>query len=121
MDPARSLDVVFFTFSVYSFLRSRTARVRTLRKMRSWLRTAGTVWVSATRADDPYRRCLLALHRLYQGGESGDAHTRWHGVDGSIRRSYVHIFSTRELVSEIREAGLTIAEDIGSHLVATAD
>lgn len=119
-EPARSLDAVFFTYSVYSFVRTRDARVRTLRRMRAWLRDGGTIWVSATRADDPYRRCLVAIHRVFQGGEIGDSHTRWHGKDGAIRRSYVHVFSTGEIVSELREAGLKVAEDLGSHVVATA-
>jgi hypothetical protein len=104
-EPPASLDAVLFTYDVYSFVPGASARISALRRIASWLRPGGTVYLSARRTREAWSRCLLAIQRLRGAGELGDSHTRWFGVGGSMRRSYVHVFTEATLRREIEAAG----------------
>ena len=58
--------------------------------------------------DGERRRAWDFLHRdhlLLLAPRRGDSHTRWIASDGTLRRSYVHVFPERALASEIAEGG----------------
>jgi SAM-dependent methyltransferase len=105
-----SLDLVLFTYDVYSFLPGSESRVRVLRGLRSALAAGGVVLLSARRVADPWSRLVLTIEwlaalRRGRDGEWGDSHTRWIGGDGRIGRSFVRVFTERELAREAALAG----------------
>jgi SAM-dependent methyltransferase len=106
-----SLDGIFFTYDVYSFIPLRRERIALLRRLRSWLRPGGCVFLSARRLLSIYDRLILSLQwlALSRDGESewGDSHSRWIPNDGDLHRSFIHVFSTGQLRSEIAAAGFS--------------
>jgi SAM-dependent methyltransferase len=110
-EPAASIDLVLFTYDVYSFIPSRQERVRMLQRMRDWLKPTGSILLSARRADRNYERAIVSLQwlsALRRGAapEWGDSHTRWLTTTGQLRRSFVRVFSERQLRAEVAEAAL---------------
>jgi len=122
---AASLDGVLFTYDVYSFLPGRRGRVELLRRVRSWLRPGGAVFLSARRLLSFYDRLILSLQwlALQRSGDAewGDSHTRWIPDDGRLRRSFVHVFSPEQLRRESAAAGFRMGRWEGGHSVLTAD
>jgi SAM-dependent methyltransferase len=120
---ADTLDGVLFTYDVYSFLPLERARVDLLRRLRSWLRPAGVVFVSARRALSIYERLILVLqwlaHRRSGEWELGDSHTRWIPEDGGLRRSFVHVFSIDRLRAEGAAVGFRLEPWEDGHGVLT--
>ncbi len=112
VEPPASVDVVVFTPDVYSFVPRRRARIAMLRAMRGWLRDGGLVFLSARR--DVGRRAAGAVLALEWFAtpraqrEFGATHTRWIAPDGSIGRSFVHVFGDAALRREIAAAGFTL-------------
>jgi SAM-dependent methyltransferase len=110
VEGAGSLDAVFFTYDVFSFLPGSHERVTLLGEIHEWLTPGGTVFLSARRVLRPYQRAILTLQWL-AGLRAvrrrwGASHTRYITADGSLRRSFVHYFTARELEREVRAAGL---------------
>jgi len=110
-EAAASIDLVLFTYDVYSFIPSRRDRVQMLQRMREWLKPSGSILISARRADRNYERAIISLQWLAatrRGGaaEWGDSHTRWLTTTGELRRSFVRVFSERQIRAEAAEAGL---------------
>jgi SAM-dependent methyltransferase len=117
--PAEALGAVLFTYNVYSFLPGSSERVAVLSRMRAWLRPEGVVHLSARRLASAYAALILGLQRLAlrRGAEWGDSHTRWIGPDGSLHRSYVHVFTDRALRREAARAGYRMERWRGGHAV----
>jgi SAM-dependent methyltransferase len=117
----RQLAGVLFTYDVFSFLPRRRERIDLLRRLRSWLRPDGAVFLSARRLRSLYDRLILTLQWLALqrkcGAEWGDSHTRWIPHDGALRRSFVHVFSPRQLRAEIASADLRAGPWKGGHCV----
>lgn len=113
-----SIDAVFFTYDVYSFLAGAARRVETLRRVRDWLRPGGVVFLSARRVHGFRERVMLAISWLARGGSGpfGDSHTRWIDPSGGLRRSYVHVFSAGRLAREVRAAGFRSGPWEGGHV-----
>lgn len=115
------LDGIFFTYDVYSFIPLRRERITLLRRLRSWLRPGGVVFLSARRVLSWYDRLILSLQwlALSRAGEAewGDSHTRWIPNDGVLHRSFVHVFSSRQLSAETTAAGFDIGRWEEGHCV----
>jgi SAM-dependent methyltransferase len=118
-----SLDGIFFTYGVYSFFPLRCERVALLRRMRSWLRPDGAVFLSAQLLRTAYERLILTQQWLAQSRrgevEWGDSHTRWIPNDGKLYRSFLHVFSPARLRSETAAAGFRTGSWEGGHAVLT--
>jgi SAM-dependent methyltransferase len=127
------LGGVVFTYDVYSFLPTRSARVRVLARLRSWLAPGGAVLLSARRAATLWERTVLTVQWLaavkeVKGSsldlghslgvpEWGDSHTRWIASDGTLCRSFVRVFTRGQLRREAAEAGLRMGPWEGGHAV----
>jgi SAM-dependent methyltransferase len=114
-----SLGGVVFTYEVYSFLPTARERIDLLRAMASWLEPGGRIFLSARRLLSFYEALVLSIQWLRGGvwrrGSWGDSHTRWIAPDGSLRRSFIHIFPERRLKRELLEAGLRVGDFQGGH------
>ena len=113
---------VLFTYDVYSFLPGRETRVAVLRALRSSLAPGGVVLLSARRIRGTWARTVLAIQWLSgrrRGGigEWGDSHTRWVASDGTLRRSFVRLFTEPELSREAGLAGFAMEPWFGGHAV----
>lgn len=117
--PPGSLGGIVFTYEVFSFLPVPAERIELLRAMASWLEPGGRIFLSARRLRNLYESLLLSVQWLrggmWRGGAWGDSHTRWIAPDGSLRRSFIHIFPERRLKRESRQAGLQMGEFQGGH------
>jgi len=110
-EPDGTLAAVVFTYDVYSFVPDRRVRVALLDRMKGWLAPRGVIFLSARRTRGLWDRAVLTLQwlaRAVRGSASawGDTHTRWLDAAGSLRRSYVHVFTDRRLHRESEAAGL---------------
>ena len=114
-----SLGGVVFTYEVYSFLPAALERIDLLRAMASWLEPGGRIFLSARRLLSFYEALVLSIQWLRGGlwrrGSWGDSHTRWIAPDGSLRRSFIHIFPERLLKRELLKAGLRVGDFQGGH------
>jgi SAM-dependent methyltransferase len=121
--PEGSLDGIIFTYGVYSFFPWSGERVALLRRMRSWLRPDGVVFLSAQVLGTAYERLIVTLQWLAQArrgdAEWGDSHTRWIPNDGKLYRSFLHVFSPARLRSETAAAGFRTDPWEGTHVVLT--
>ncbi len=113
-----SLAGVIFTYDVYSFLPSRRERVDVLRMLARSLEPGGRIFLSARRVRRGWDRVVLTILRW--NGKSarkewGVAHTRYVTSDGRLRRSFVRMFTDRQLRRETREAGLVGSAWVGGH------
>jgi len=120
-EPAGSLAAVLFTYDTYSFLAARVDRVALLRRAAGWLEADGSVFLSARRARGLYERGCLAIQAavsLRRGGARfGDSHTRWIAPSGELRRSFLHVFTARQLARETAAAGFRIGPWDGGHAI----
>jgi 2-polyprenyl-3-methyl-5-hydroxy-6-metoxy-1,4-benzoquinol methylase len=111
-EPAGSLDGILFTSDVYSFVPRASHRVRLLTKMAGWLAPGGTIAVGLRPVRRSYDRWILTLQWLRWNagfpGFWGDSHTRYVAPDGMLRRSFVHYFTPRRFLREVRRAGLRV-------------
>lgn len=120
-EEAGSVSAVVFTYDVYSFVPRRTERVGLLTESARWLEPDGAVFLSAKRVQTPYQWLILTLQWLRARGREpwGASHTRYIGRDGSLHRSFAHLFTERGLRREAASAGLEIAPWQGGHAVLT--
>ena len=83
------------------------------------------MFLSSRRLLSLYDRMILSLQwlALQRDGEAewGDSHTRWIPNDGRLRRSYVHVFSMRQLRIETSAAGFHMEPWEAGHCVLTPD
>ena len=119
-EPSGCLDAVFFTYDVYSFLPHAAARRALLRRMRTWLVPGGALLLSARRVRGARDVAMLTLQRLGRvargrAGEWGDSHTRWLDDGGRLRRSFVRVFTDRQLDRETSAAGFRRVSWQGGH------
>ena len=113
-----SLDAVFFTYDVYSFVPGSRVRVEVLRRVRGWLRERGVVFLSARLVRSWHQRAILTLQRIRRirsGADWGASHTRWIDPGGAMRRSFVQYFDARSLVGEAAAAGFRTDGRRGGH------
>jgi 2-polyprenyl-3-methyl-5-hydroxy-6-metoxy-1,4-benzoquinol methylase len=119
--PASSCAVVLFTPDVYSFIPDRVDRVESLRQLSKALSHNGALFVSARVAHQFWPKAMLWLQwcasRADRARGWGSSHTRWIGQDGALRRSFIRIFSDRQLAREFADAGLHQVEYVAGWLV----
>jgi SAM-dependent methyltransferase len=126
-ETAGSLSAVVFTYDVYSFVPDVGEREALLARVRRWLVPGGVVFLSARRVHRPWDRVVLTLQWLAQkargrGGAWGDSHTRWLDASGTLRRSFVRVFTDRQIDREARAAGLCRVDwEAGHGLFIPAD
>ena len=108
---------VLFTYDVYSFIPRYAQRLDVLRNLRSMLKAPGHIFLSARRIRSTYDRVVLAQQWAARGGsgEYGDSHTRWIATDGTLRRSYVRVFTRSQLDAEFATAGLRLHDWHAGH------
>ena len=116
-------DAILFTHEVYSFCPGHGARVRLLQRLGSNLTQKGVIFLSARRVFGIWGRIMLTLRWLRHSGavgnEWGDSHTRYLLEDGSMQRSFVHLFTPRLLSRELRRTGYHQGRWIGGYVVLT--
>ena len=82
------------------------------------------MFLSARRLLSVYDHAILGLqwltHHRASAWELGDSHTRWIPDDGSLRRSFVHVFSMGQLRSEASAAGFRLEPWEDGHAVLAA-
>lgn len=114
--PASSCAVVLFTPDVYSFIPSRVDRVESLRQLSKALHEGGALFVSARVASHFWPKGMLSLQwcasRADRARGWGSSHTRWVGPRGTLRRSFIRLFSERQLAREFADAGLPQVERV---------
>jgi SAM-dependent methyltransferase len=105
-----SFGGILFTYDVYSFIPNAKQRIEVLSRLRSILEPHGRVFLSARRLRTNYQRAILSLAWAAHAGrgEWGNSHTRWISGDGRLHRSFVRVFSPRQLVSELDAAGMQL-------------
>jgi SAM-dependent methyltransferase len=121
-EPPGSLAAVLFTYDVYSLIQGTARRIELLKRMRLWLGAGGFVLLSARRVRGLYQHFLLsaqALRRHGEGGsrEWGESHTRWISPDGALSRSFIRVFTSRQLRREARRAGYAMGSWEGGHAI----
>lgn len=113
---AESYEAVVFTPDVYSFVPESAARIALLARLRASLTGPRWVALSARLARDRWTRALLRLQWIASSRDRqrglGSTHTRWTGDDGALHRSFIQIFSPRQLHAEIAAAGFRCAEEL---------
>ncbi len=119
----RRFDGVYITPLVYSFVAGRARRVRCLQRLCLHLEAGAPVVFSADLVRTLAQRLQLWIAwghhvRRAAGFEPGDWHTSYMLPDGTIGRSYTHLFSEREIVSEARRAGFAECRRAGAYFVA---
>lgn len=115
-----SFVAVVFTYDVYSFVPGRDDREALLRRLCGWLVPGGVLFLSARRTHGAWDRAVLSLQwlaRAARGGSEawGDSHTRWLDASGTLRRSFVHVFTDRRLDREASAAALRRVSWEGGH------
>jgi len=112
-----SFGGVLFSYDVYSFIPGRSERIDVLSRLRSVLDPAGRIFLSARIGRSAYQRAVLSLQWASHSGrgEWGDSHTRWVAGDGRLCRSFVRVFTVRQLASEIDAAGLLLEDWEAAH------
>ena len=107
-EPPGSLDAVFFTYDAYSLVPQAEARIALLSRIGRWLRPEGCLFLSARRARGLRDVAVLTLQRWRRRapeGEWGDSHTRWLDGGGRLHRSFLRVFTARQLDREAARAG----------------
>lgn len=118
-----TFDVVYFTPLLYSFLSGRRRRVGLLRTVAAAIRPSGCLLFSIARgrgARDRLETALLWMRRRLRGEECemGDWYTTFLAPDGSIGHSFLHRFTLRDAIGEVRSAGLVVEGRTGADIVA---
>ena len=120
-EPAGSYDCILFTYDVYSFISDRQARIDLLQKMSRWLAPNGRVFLSARRVRGGYDRALLTLQWMAgarrKASNWGASHTRWIAMNGTLHRSFINVFTERQLQREAKAGGFEIGEWKGGHAI----
>ena len=120
-EPAGSVDLVLFTYDVYSFIPEADDRVDLLRRMAVWLAPRGAILLSARRVRRIYERGILSLQWLSNARRRhrpwGASHTRYIAPDGKLLRSFVHYFTDAALRREVGSAGMRLGAWQGGHAV----
>jgi SAM-dependent methyltransferase len=117
-------DAVYFTPLVYSFLPGRPRRIESLRRLGLQLSPGGAVMFSVQRIRTIRRAIELALWWLISrmrsdSVEYGDWFTSFLTAQGTIGRSFIHLFRVRWVVAEARSAGFRVIERCGpAHFLA---
>ena len=119
----RRFDGIYVTPLVYSFVPERARRVQSLNRLGRHLAPGGSIVYSVhlTTAFPQFLQAGLAWgrHALRgQGVEFGDWFTWFLRPDGSIGKSYSHLFTSKGVVSEAREAGFQSCRREGAYFVA---
>ncbi len=119
----RTFDGIYVTPLVYSFVPGRARRVRSLNLLGRHLARGGSVVFSAHLLRSPSQFLQAALawmrHRLRgRGREFGDWFTWFLRPDGTIGRSYSHLFTASRVLAEARQAGFRACSRHGAYFVA---
>lgn len=119
--PSSTVDLILFTYDVYSFLSGGSRRVGILRAMRSWLRPRGVVLLSARIASGLYEHSVLTVQwaagRIRGERGWGRSHTRWIVPDGGLQRSFVQVFVPAMVAREATKAGFETESPGRGHIV----
>lgn len=119
----RRFDGIYVTPLVYSFVPERARRVQSLNRLGRHLAPGGSV-VYSVHLMTSFPQLLQAglawgRHALRgQGIEFGDWFTWFLRRDGSIGKSYSHLFTPGRVVSEARAAGFASCAKEGAYFVA---
>ena len=121
--PGRSFEGIYVTPLVYSFVPTRARRVECLRRLGRHLRPDASVVFSAylLRTPEQLLRILLtwARHGARDPGyELGDWFTWFLRPDGSLGKSFCHLFRATRVIAEAREAGFRTCRQAGAFFVA---
>jgi len=121
--PGRKFDCAYVTPLVYSFVPGRARRVQTLQRLGTHLVEGGTVIFSAYLIPSLTRllQVCLAWARQTVLGRSrgfGDWFTWFLRPDGTLGKSFTHMFAASSVLSEAREAGFSDCRKVGGYFVA---
>lgn len=129
--PPASLDYIFFSRAVYSYIPTRELRVATLRRLRRMLKPSGLLILSAyfvarrrlfcrRTLTDFYRTMVRKLFGPGMALEPGDSFVGVVSEESDPNKPcFVHIFTSRAKVSEeLREAGFSILGEGGFYWIA---
>lgn len=119
----RRFGCAYITPLVYSFVPGRARRVQSLRRLGTCLVEDGAVIFSAYLLSNPTKwlQTFLAWARhkgLGRSPEFGDWFTWFLRADGSLGKSFTHLFATASVVSEAREAGFRECRKVGGYFIA---
>ena len=119
----KRFDGIYVTPLVYSFVPERARRVQSLNRLGRHLAPGGSVVYSVhlMTAIPQFLQAALAWgrHALRgRGVEFGDWFTWFLRPEGSIGKSYSHLFTPGRVVSEAREAGFASCAKDGAYFVA---
>lgn len=117
-----TFDGIYVTPLVYSFVPGRARRVRSLDRLGRHLARAGSVVFSAHLLGSPSQLMQAALawarHALRgRGCEFGDWFTWFLRPDGTIGKSYSHLFTVAGVLAEARQAGFRACRKDGAYFV----
>ena len=122
--PGRTFDGIYVTPLVYSFVPGRERRVRSLGRLGRHLAPGAPLIYSAHLIKSPSQLLQAALTwaRLgprASGCEFGDWFTWFLRPDGTIGKSFTHLFTESQIVAEARAAGFLSCRRFGGYFVAT--
>ena len=122
--PGRKFEGIYITPLVYSFVPTRARRVECLRRLGRHLRPGGSVVFSAYLLRSPVQLLNVFLawvrHAGHEAGfELGDWFTWFLRTDGSLGKSFCHLFRATRVIAEAREAGFRTCGKAGAFFVAT--
>ena len=115
---------IYVTPLVYSFVRGRARRVLSLERLGRHLDQGGSVVFSAHLIASPSQLLQATLawirhSRRGRGFEFGDWFTWFLRPDGTIGKSFSHMFSHARVRAEVREAGFRSCRKEGAWFVAS--
>jgi SAM-dependent methyltransferase len=118
----RTFDGIYVTPLVYSFVPGRARRVRSLDRLGRHLARGGSAVFSAHLLTSPsqYMQAALAWARHARRGrgcEFGDWFTWFLRPDGTIGKSYSHLFTVASVLAEARQAGFRACRKDGAYFV----
>lgn len=115
---------IYVTPLVYSFVRGRARRVLSLERLGRHLDEGGSVVFSAHLMASPSQLLQATMAWIRHAGrrrsyEFGDWFTWFLRPDGTIGKSYSHMFSQARVHAEVREAGFRSCRKEGAWFVAS--
>lgn len=121
--PGKAFDAIYVTPLVYSFVPGRERRVRSLRHLGRHLTPGAAIVFSAHlfRRPSQILQTAIAWARRRAGDpefEFGDWFTWFLLPDGTIGRSFTHLFPASRVLSEVREAGFRTCRRRGAFFIA---
>lgn len=119
----RTFGGIYVTPLVYSFVPGRARRVMSLSRLGRHLVRGGSVVFSAHLMTSPSAFMQAALAwvrhaRRGRGCEFGDWFTWFLRPDGTIGKSYSHLFTASRVLAEARKAGFRTCRKEGAYFVA---